>query len=128
MGSKNNPGQFDCYANAAPDEPMFVLLGRDRHAAVLVHLWAVMRHAAGEDLAKVHEAINCANSMVDYRSRLKPGEVPAGIAAAANAVVQLAVEAGCVITVDHVPLQPLAMGNYQHRVHIRPARESARAE
>lgn len=23
MGSKTNPGQFDCYANALPDEPMF---------------------------------------------------------------------------------------------------------
>lgn len=32
MGTKNNPGAFDCYANAEPDEPMFVLLGRDKHA------------------------------------------------------------------------------------------------
>lgn len=29
MGTKNNPGAFDCYANAEPDEPMFVLLARD---------------------------------------------------------------------------------------------------
>lgn len=38
MGTKNNPGTFDCYANAAPDEPMFVLLGRDKHAPLLVRL------------------------------------------------------------------------------------------
>ncbi|HAW11807.1 MAG TPA: aspartate decarboxylase, partial [Chloroflexi bacterium] len=29
MGTKNNPGKFDCYDDAHPDEPMFVLLGRD---------------------------------------------------------------------------------------------------
>jgi hypothetical protein len=29
MGTKNQPGKFDtCYANADPDEPMFVLLGK----------------------------------------------------------------------------------------------------
>ena len=39
MGTKNNPGTFDCYANAEGDEPMFVLLGRDKHAPTLVWLW-----------------------------------------------------------------------------------------
>lgn len=29
MGTKSNPTQFDCYANALPDEPMFILLARD---------------------------------------------------------------------------------------------------
>jgi len=28
MATKKNPGEFDCYANAGPDEPMFVLLAR----------------------------------------------------------------------------------------------------
>lgn len=63
MGTKNNPGQFDCYANAAPDEPMFVLLGRDRHAAGLVQLWALLRARAGEDPAIVTEALECAKAM-----------------------------------------------------------------
>lgn len=63
MGTKNDPGQFDCYANAEPDEPMFVLLGRDRHAPALVWLWALMRHAEGEDETKVAEALDCANKM-----------------------------------------------------------------
>jgi hypothetical protein len=63
MGSKLHPGKFDCYENAEPDEPMFILLGRDRHGADLVRLWALMRHAGGEDEAVVGEALECAKSM-----------------------------------------------------------------
>lgn len=43
MATKNNPGAFDCYAAAEPDEPMFVLLGRDPTAVAIVRLWAAMR-------------------------------------------------------------------------------------
>lgn len=43
MGSKNDPGQFDCYANALPDEPMFVLLARDPLAPFLTQIWAMLR-------------------------------------------------------------------------------------
>lgn len=63
MGTKNKPGAFDCYANAAPDEPMFVLLGRDRHAAGLVRLWALLRQRDGEDEVKITEALDCAKAM-----------------------------------------------------------------
>lgn len=63
MGTKNDPGEFDCYAKAEPDEPVFVLLGRDRHASFLVRLWAVQRRAEGEDPAKVLEAMECADAM-----------------------------------------------------------------
>lgn len=63
MGTKNNPGKFDCYANAGDDEPMFVLLGRDKHAPSLVRLWALMRVQEGEDDAKIEEAIQCAEAM-----------------------------------------------------------------
>lgn len=56
MGTKNQPSEFDCYAAAEPDEPMFVLLGRDKFAAQLVALWADAREMAGEDPAKVAEA------------------------------------------------------------------------
>lgn len=122
MGTKNNPGVFDCYANAEPDEPMFVLLGRDRHAALLVNLWAFLRNAEGEDPSKVTEAFMCADAMVNYRAQLKPGEIPAGIRSGVEALVALAQSIGTVVTVDQVPLQPLAMGNYQHRVHVRFAR------
>lgn len=63
MGTKNNPGKFDCYANADPDEPMFVLLGRDPLAGMLVRLWAAFRRAHGEDPAKVEEANSCAAAL-----------------------------------------------------------------
>jgi hypothetical protein len=67
MGSKDKPGQFDCYANAEPDEPMFVLLGRDKHAPQLVELWAGQRASEGEDPAKVEEALKCAKAMRKWR-------------------------------------------------------------
>lgn len=66
MGTKNNPGKFDCYANAEPDEPMFVLLGRDRHAPALVTIWAALRAAEGENLSTIIEAMDCATDMLRY--------------------------------------------------------------
>jgi hypothetical protein len=71
MGTKNNPGNIDYYANAEPDEPMFVLLGRDKHAPLLVKLWADLRQMDGEDIAKVTEAITCATAMGEFRRRRK---------------------------------------------------------
>lgn len=66
MGTKNDPGEFDCYANAEPDEPMFVLLGRDKHAPTLVWLWASLRELDGEDPAKVKEARECCLKMMQW--------------------------------------------------------------
>jgi len=66
MGTKNNPGKFDCYANAEPDEPMFILLGRDKHAPTLVWLWATLREFDSEDAAKVAEARQCCADMMTY--------------------------------------------------------------
>lgn len=69
MGTKNNPGKFDCYANAKPDEPMFILLGRDKHAPDLVRRWAMERGRSGEDPVKVQEALDCAAAMEAYRAK-----------------------------------------------------------
>jgi hypothetical protein len=69
MGTKSDPGAFDCYANAAPDEPMFVLLARDRHAPILVEWWATLRAVDGEDAVKVEEARACAAAMVEWRRK-----------------------------------------------------------
>jgi hypothetical protein len=71
MASKDKPGQFDCYANAENDEPMFVLLGRDGHAPQLVELWAGQRADEGEDPAKVEEALKCAKAMRKWRYNRK---------------------------------------------------------
>ncbi len=79
MATKNNPGEFDCYARAAPDEPMFILLGRDRHAPTLVRVWALLRCREGEDEAKVAEALACADAMEDWRRSL--GKNPVDVAA-----------------------------------------------
>lgn len=67
MGTKNNPGAFDCYANAEPDEPMFVLLGRDKHAPALVYLWAMLREFDQEPPDKVAEARDCVEAMIQWQ-------------------------------------------------------------
>jgi len=75
MGSKRNPSRFDCIAKAEPDEPYFVLLGRDRSAAELVRKWATQRHAEGDNSGAVMEALTIANDMdkfaIEYHSRIK---------------------------------------------------------
>jgi hypothetical protein len=63
MGTKNNPGKFDCYANAEPDEPMFIMLGRDRIGGSLVRLWASVKETFQEDRKKLTEARECAAAM-----------------------------------------------------------------
>lgn len=73
MGTKNNPGEYDCYANAEPDEPMFVLLGRDPHAHIAVRKWADDREnmirdglKPIEDMRMVWEARDCADTMEQF--------------------------------------------------------------
>lgn len=74
MGTKNNPGEYDCYESADPDEPMFVLLARDELAPDLVRHWAavyLMKHAKGITFAELpprvikkhKEAHDCADAM-----------------------------------------------------------------
>lgn len=70
MGSKIAPGAFDCYANAEPDEPMFVLLARDPDAPDLVRDWAAARSLRdGPSDPKVLEALECAESMERWAKR-----------------------------------------------------------
>jgi hypothetical protein len=70
MGTKNRPGKFDCYENADPDEPMFVLLGRDPMAGYLVRKWAWMREVEGEPPLKVAEARACADALDAWAKKL----------------------------------------------------------
>jgi hypothetical protein len=90
MGTKNNPGTFDCYANAEPDEPMFVLLARDPAAPYLVRRWAGLRPS---DRAKVIEAMECADSMDAWRKEHRPHkklDLALEIALARDVVIQAA--------------------------------------
>lgn len=71
MGTKNNPSRFDCYANARGDEPMFILLGRDRLAPSLVTLWMNAKMATAKQdgsltpelMEQVAEAGQCVDQM-----------------------------------------------------------------
>lgn len=85
MGTKANPGSFDCYNNAADDEPMFVLFARDEQAPQRVRDWAFHRLSlvrSGlkplEDLDKVTEALKCADDMVAWRNAKPAVAIPAG--------------------------------------------------
>lgn len=90
MGSKNNPGKFDCYAKAEPDEPLFVLMGRDPMGGHLASIWSKLRQGDAEaaqrvfndlvsrsgrlgypragttDVEKAQEAMDCAFDMFAY--------------------------------------------------------------
>ncbi|MGE5563150.1 MAG: acyl carrier protein [Bacillota bacterium] len=57
MGTKAQPGQFDCYAAALPDEPMFILLARDPLAPLLTGLWAAIRAGDGVEASTMVTAL-----------------------------------------------------------------------
>lgn len=63
VGTKVEPGAFDCYATAKPDEPLFTLLARDPLAPLVVRLWAEARRYMRGNGPKVEEAIDCAKAM-----------------------------------------------------------------
>lgn len=74
MGTKSNPGQFDCYDNALADEPMFILLARDPSAPDLVEGWAgqclyeiASNKRPQSDMRMVEEAQDCAKTMREWR-------------------------------------------------------------
>jgi hypothetical protein len=76
MGTKRNPGPIDCYANAEPDEPIFVMRGKDRHAPRLVRAWAAFRREEGEDPAIVQGAFDIADAMDLWRAGHRPAPAP----------------------------------------------------
>lgn len=76
MGTKNDPGRFDCHGNALPDEPLFTLLARSPEAPGLVREWAkrysarkarhwhmMMQDEKDAINAKISEAHDCADAM-----------------------------------------------------------------
>lgn len=76
MGTKNNPGKFDVdLAKIDPDEPVFILRGRDPLASTMVHAWAnaseelLGLEATDEDRAKIAEARACAKAMEQFYAR-----------------------------------------------------------
>jgi hypothetical protein len=90
MGTKNNPGNFDCYAKAAADEPIFTLRGKDPIAPYLVEVWhatrkgdfssakalitaascddGVLSRVSEDGYNKLDEALVCAKEMRQWRA------------------------------------------------------------
>jgi hypothetical protein len=85
MGTKNNPGKYDCYANAEPDEPLFVLLGRDKNAGALVWLWGVMAEIDGESPEKLGESRESVIALMEWAT--SKGKKPAGLGVAGLAAM-----------------------------------------
>lgn len=69
-----NPPQ-GCLGKAKNDEPIFVLRGQDRLAAVLVDMWAELAALHGCDSVKVADAYNVAKAMRDWQ-RTKKSKFP----------------------------------------------------
>jgi hypothetical protein len=88
MGTKNEPGKFDCYAAAGNDEPMFVLLGRDPVAPFVIFAWVALRIEAGDDEdEKLTEAVSAAAKMHLHAAGLGKGETLALAAAAFSSML-----------------------------------------
>ncbi len=64
MGTKTEPGKFDCLAKLGDEEPYFVLRAQDCEAADLVELWAMRASMSGLcPLDKINEAKQLADAM-----------------------------------------------------------------
>jgi hypothetical protein len=73
MGTKANPGKYDCLKNLAEDEPFFVLRAQDVLAAGLVDLWADKAVYAGRTpIEKIDEARRCAAAMREWPKKKVP--------------------------------------------------------
>lgn len=72
MSTKNNPGPFDCYVNAEDDEPMFVLLGRDPTASLVVEWWIELQNKLNTaSPEKLEEAKKCVKEMKKWAEKKK---------------------------------------------------------
>lgn len=76
MGTKANVSPNDGYTKALPDEPLFTLLARDKHAPEILRFWSAlrgddidMRLAPGADQALIAEARSVANEMEVWREQ-----------------------------------------------------------
>lgn len=78
MGTKTNPGKFDCHAKAEADEPVFTLIGRDPSAGFMVRAWANHREYmiyrgmlkdTPQEREKIAEARLCAARMDEFYER-----------------------------------------------------------
>ncbi len=87
MGTKANPGSYDCYGAVDDDEPLFTLRAKDPLAPVLVKLWVELRKMTRpgtvvlspdrtREIRKHQEALRCASDMVAWRVAQLRGLMP----------------------------------------------------
>lgn len=69
MGTKNNPGKYDCYGKAEPDEPIFILRANDPIAPMVVRLWAAQYWQQGGKKEKVDDARAVADAMEAWHKK-----------------------------------------------------------
>lgn len=73
--TKTHPGSFRCWEAAFPDEPVFVILGRDPAAPATLEFWAHERvrqdktHTP-DDKSRIAAAIDEAKDMAEWRQRM----------------------------------------------------------
>lgn len=72
MGTKNKPGDYDCFAKLADGEPYFVLRAQDVYAPEIVRYWAQLASQTGCAPAKVEEARFLADAMEAWPVRKVP--------------------------------------------------------
>lgn len=75
MGTRNNPGMFNCYASALPDEEVFTVLGRDPATPATIRFWVAERQRLGkvvtmDDQQRMREALVVADRAEDWRARM----------------------------------------------------------
>lgn len=74
MTTKINPGKFNCYASAMPDEPIFTILGRDPAFPATVLFWREERARQGknvsdDDVDRLVAALQEAAGAVSWRAQ-----------------------------------------------------------
>lgn len=80
MPTKQNPGLFDCWKVALPDEPIFVILGRDPAGPATLEYWAAQRIRMGKTVAdddkdRIRVAFDEAKEMQEWRDRMMDASV-----------------------------------------------------
>jgi hypothetical protein len=87
MGTKTEPGKYDCLSRAEDDEPFFVLLARDPSAPSLIADWVRQRQHQmrvglvpnnDDERAKIEEARQLAKAMLAWRAEHRGGKRAAG--------------------------------------------------
>jgi hypothetical protein len=74
MGTKTNPGKFNCYAAALPDEEVFTVLGRDPALPATIRFWMGERARLGkavepDDVERLGEAGIIADRAAAWREK-----------------------------------------------------------